>query len=235
MCNTLKELIIELKKENYNYDPQYRQFAFNTCIKLGRLDLVKFFIEVEKNINLNYNSILGDAAEYDQLEIFKYLVKNGANIDYAKNEALTDAVENNNFEFVKYLVEECYANIDEKEDEEAYYYNYYSECSGNYNYTIIIAAESGNIEIVNYLLNRFEFTITEYNNALLLSAENNHKEVVKSIIDSRPEFNNIFKNLLQKIINVNICYSDIFRRVELNNNHRPLNRHLCVLTLDMFF
>jgi hypothetical protein len=104
---TRKRKLFEIAKKIPNFD---FTIGHNSLLKFaleyGYLDIVKFLIERDININFtfeNHETPICYAIEHGYIDIVKYLVKRGANIHFDDDLPLYNATVNNYSDIVKYL------------------------------------------------------------------------------------------------------------------------------------
>jgi hypothetical protein len=78
--------------------------AFNTAIKKGYINIVKYIASIYVGINLENNGALYFALEFGQLACLKYLVSHGADIRTCADYALTIATHEGYLSIVKYVI-----------------------------------------------------------------------------------------------------------------------------------
>ena len=101
----------------------------------GHLEIVKFLVENNANINANknYNPLLG-AASYGYLEIVKFLVGMGADVHMEDDIAFHSAAERGHLDVVRFLVE---TGVDIHADND---------------FALRTASKNGQLDVVKYLV-----------------------------------------------------------------------------------
>jgi hypothetical protein len=79
-------------------------FAMRMASYYGRLDVIKYLIEKEGNVNANNDECLRHASSNGYVDVVKYLVENGADIHIYNDEALISACANGHLDVIKYLI-----------------------------------------------------------------------------------------------------------------------------------
>jgi hypothetical protein len=155
------ELQLNIFKYGHGNRWNFNQLLFNAS-KDGSLELVKYALEEEADIDFKYNdeNPLIYASLNGHLEVVKYLVEKGANIHGDHYLALKWASEQGHLEVVKYLAEHGADIHDDGED------------------ALRRAIVNGHLEVVKYLIEQGD-NIYSFIHELRQASEKGHLEVVK--------------------------------------------------------
>ena len=177
-----EELIKEINSKNTNLDRVHALISeganvnhnngeiLHHTIRNNKLDLLEIFHQNGANLNSPY-PYLEESCKQNNFPMVKYLVERNINVDGLKNDGqpVIECISNNNIEILKYLIENR-AKIN--------------------NTMIREAASKGRLEMVSYLLDRFEnFTDTT---ALLEAIYDKHYNVARLMIMKSYKLNKEF-------------------------------------------
>lgn len=138
----------------------------------GILEYVKYFVETGIDFKIK-NHALSLACIYGYLDIVTYLIENGASLIKQRQSCLGLAVSHGRFETVKYLIEK--------------------DVNSNNNSMLLSATQSGNLEIVKYLVGKGAVD-NEFNEALISAIRNNYFDIARYLIERHPQLNSKYKN-----------------------------------------
>jgi ankyrin repeat protein len=134
----------------------------------GHLDIVKYLISQDANVNVYMNDALLRAIKSGHVEVVKYLVSAGADVD---NGAVEIATRRGDLDIIKYLVSRG-AEVDPTLLETASVYG-------------------GHLDIVQYLVLEEGVDVNADNDeALIAASERGHLEIVKFLVSQGADANN---------------------------------------------
>lgn len=149
--------------------------ALRSAAECGNLETVKYL--VKHGANIHSGNVDGDALDLaifnSHLEIVKYLVNNGASLD--TDQVITDLAIADNLEMIMYFAERPDCKTCEK------------ECSHRidiqkHDYILIKACQSGNIDIVEYLVSKGTDVRSQSNLALRIAAKHGQLKMIKYLV-----------------------------------------------------
>lgn len=154
-------------------------FLVRKCILNNRLDIVKCLIDGNMNVSSPSDNLLHYSATYDRLDIFRYLVERGVKIDMNSNETpLHCAVRGGHKEIVREILTKS---------------NKLQELNSSFNDLIHIAAEKGNEEIFQMLL-EFGCSVKDYFQGkypIHIAAAFGHWKLIEILLKSGVDINSI--------------------------------------------
>jgi hypothetical protein len=176
-----------------------RQSFMDTALKCGNIEIAKLFVEYGYDVldcqdgQITFCRMI----RLNQLESVKFLLEHGAKINYDDSGPLCAAARSGHFEMVKFLVEKgakiaARTNRVRGDPESDYHLNSdgeecdsdsdsYDDHPRDSDGPISEAIRGGNMEILKYLLGRYDFSlklVTTSNDLALLAAECGNVEMV---------------------------------------------------------
>ena len=200
--NTILNYALEIDRMdivNSMIDKGANEFRLSTAVESGKIENVKFILNINKKNNLN--DALCCACRGGYIDIIELLIEKGANtFDYALRNAaegghfkilkmilnkgatitgpsIVAAVRNNHFEIIDFLIKNF--NFDKHMRE-----------------IMFAAAESGNMDILNLMI---EKGCTYFNDAAFHAAKTGKIEIIKHLVEKgAEEFNHIMYKAVYK-------------------------------------
>jgi ankyrin repeat protein len=182
------ELVVFLTQKSIPSHETKHQLIMNSC-RRGHLDIVKYLLDT---FNIDFEKdYLHYALEYAQLDVAEYLVERWNARDYKYASSPEYGCLYSCLEAVKYLVE-TFPNYDIRHDN---------------NFALRKACAGGNLDVVKYIVERFNITADEilnpiYSSALQDAIIDDRLEVVEYLVDKfNLSIDNFFNDELE-LINV---------------------------------
>lgn len=141
----------------------YEGLPLKIACEKGYLNIVEYFFDKFKHININYNNgiYLFYAIKGGNLNVVSFLIEKGINIQLQGNKALLYACKFNRIDILKFLVSKG-INIEE-----------------NIRYIMEVVILKKNMEILNVLIEGSEYNKSK---ALIFSCKLNRVEIVKYLV-----------------------------------------------------